>query len=97
MKCNNSPGFIMAEFRKRIIRPGKFLVKVPGTNQRKVKEFDKDYIREAYLTNTKMLEEGMLIPAPYGHSDGNKLIPVPLLSDPDSPEQSVSDIEDWKT
>lgn len=77
----------MAEFRKRIIRPGKFLVKVPGTNQRKVKEFDKDYIREAYLTNTKMLEEGMLIPAPYGHSDGNKLIPVPLLSDPDSPEK----------
>jgi hypothetical protein len=71
-------------FRKVIARPGKYLVRTLS-GERAVQNFTKSKLAKMAKTGTDMLKEGMLIPAPYGHSDGKKVVPVPLLKDPEDP------------
>lgn len=71
-------------FRKVIARPGKYLVRTLS-GDRAVQNFTKAKLAKMAKTGNEMIKEGILIPAPYGHSDGKKAIPVPLFKDPNDP------------
>lgn len=70
----------MALFRKVIVRPGTYSVRT--ATGRRIVPITRDYIKELYETNTKILESGMNIPAPYAHKDGDNIIPS-ILTDED--------------
>lgn len=71
----------MALFRKVIVRPGTYSVRT--AKGRRIVPVTRDYIKELYDTNTKILESGMNIPAPYAHRDGENIVPS-ILTDEDT-------------
>lgn len=74
----------MAVFKKVISKPGTYLVKTM-TGKRAVRKLSKADFAQAVKTGNEMLGDGLMIPSPYGHSDGQKVIPVPLTANPDDP------------
>lgn len=68
----------MALFRKVIVRPGTYSVRT--ATGRRIVPITRDYIKELYDTNSKILESGMNIPAPYAHKDGDNIVPS-ILTD----------------
>lgn len=78
----------MARFKKVVARPGRYLVKTPS-GKRAVRNLTKSDLAKAAKTGNEMIKDGLKIPAPYGHSDGNRLIPIPLTANPDDPASLV--------
>lgn len=74
----------MAVLRKVIARPGKYLVRTLD-GKRAVSNLSKSKLAKTAKTGNEMLGDGLLIPAPYGHSDGKKVVPVPVYRDPNDP------------
>lgn len=74
----------MAVLHKTIVRPGKYLVRTLS-GDRAVRKLSKADLARAAKTGNEMIKAGILIPVPYGHSDGNKAVPVPVTRDLDDP------------
>lgn len=67
----------MAIFKKTFGKPGTYLAHING-KRKAVTITKEDNLRKVATTNA-MLEDGHLIPAPYGHVDENGIQPVPLF------------------
>lgn len=77
----------MARFKKVIARPGRYLARTLD-GDRAVRNVTAKKLRRAAETGNKMLADGHLLAAPYGHEvvdpQGNKqVIPIPLHRGPD--------------
>ena len=65
-------------FKKKIAKPQTVLPKNP-LGQRKVEHITPERLRKIADSGNKMLADGLLIPAPYGHTDDNGVYPLPLV------------------
>jgi hypothetical protein len=74
----------MAILHKTIVKPGKYLVRTLS-GDRAVRKLSKTDLARAAKTGNEMIKAGILIPVPYGHSDGTNAVPVPVTRDLDDP------------
>ena len=68
----------MATFKKRVLTPGTYVYR-DSSGKRRVKTVTPSEIQEMATTATEMLQDGLLIPAPYGHTDDKGTFPLPLF------------------